>query len=128
MKNTLLLNTLCLGLIGLGCQNMNHSHGARMEAVEEDEENEQDVALNQVPPAVMKAAQAAVPGLVVTEAEMEVEGKLTTYTLEGTANGTEYKIEVTAEGKLLEVAMYENEDDEQSGDEDDDDDDEEDDD
>lgn len=105
MKKTLLLNMLCLGLVGLGCQEINrHPGSARMKSEEEDE---QDVALNQVPPAVMKAALDAVPGLVVSEAEMEVEGNLTTYTLEGTANGTEYKIEVTAEGKLLEVAMYE---------------------
>ena len=79
------------------------------------------VPLSKVPAVVLSAAQKEVPGIVLARAEREVEGGVVVYDLEGkTADGTEYEIEVTAAGKVLEV---EEEDDDDDDDEDDDDDD-----
>jgi uncharacterized membrane protein YkoI len=73
-----------------------------------------------VPAAAVKAAQGAVEGVTLTEAEVEKEDGETVYILDGTADGKEYEIEVTAEGKVLEVEE-ETEDDEEDEDKDDDD-------
>jgi hypothetical protein len=45
----------------------------------------------------------AVDGINITEAEMEKEDGQTVYVFEGDANGKEYEIEVTPEGKVNEV-------------------------
>jgi len=66
-------------------------------------EDEKEVPLSQVPEEAVAAAQGAVEGITLTEAELEEEDGSTVYVLEGTANGTEYEIEVTADGKVLEV-------------------------
>ena len=66
-------------------------------------ENEKEVPLSEVPPDALQAAEGAVDGITITEAEMEEEGGQTVYVLEGEANGKEYEIEVTPEGKVLEV-------------------------
>jgi len=86
---------LILGLIlacGLGCATLDDLF-----------EKDKDVPLSQVPPAAVKAAQGAVEGITLTEAEMETEDGKTFYSLEGTADGKKYSIEVTPEGKVLEV-------------------------
>lgn len=83
-------------------------------------EQEKDVPLSEVPQEVLEAAQGAVDGITITEAETEKEDGETVYILEGQANGKEYEIEVTPEGKVLEVEE-ETEDDEEDEDEDDDD-------
>ena len=64
---------------------------------------EKEVPISEVPKEAMQAAQQAAPGVALTEAEVEKENGQMVYTLEGKANGKEYKIEVTAEGKVLEV-------------------------
>jgi len=56
-----------------------------------------------VPEPALTAAQGAVEGITLTEAEMETEDGQTVYVLEGEAAGKEYEIEVTADGKVLEV-------------------------
>lgn len=66
-------------------------------------EKEKEVPLSQVPPEALKAAQGAVEGVTITEAEMEKEDGETVYIFEGEANGKEYEIEVTPQGKVLEV-------------------------
>ncbi len=66
-------------------------------------EKEKEVPLSEVPPEALKAAQGAVDGITITEAEMEKEDGETVYILEGQANGKEYEIEVTPEGKVLET-------------------------
>ena len=65
-------------------------------------ENDKEIPLSQVPKEAVEAAQRAVEGITLKEAEVEEDGR-TVYELEGTANGTEYEIEVTADGKVLEV-------------------------
>ena len=81
-------------------------------------ENEEEIPLSQVPLKVRQAAEGAVEGIVLTEAEVEVEDGQKVYELEGVAGGKEYEIEVTADGKVLEVE--EDDDDEDDDDEDDD--------
>ena len=66
-------------------------------------DDDQDVALADVPAAAIAAAEQKVAGFKAESAEMEVEDGRTVYELEGKANGTEYEIEVTAEGEVLEV-------------------------
>ena len=89
-------------------------------SVESENEDEREIALSSAPKAAVKAAQDAVPGITLTEAEVEEEDGRTVYEFEGIADGTEYEIEVTADGKVLEV---EKEDDDDEDDDDDDDDD-----
>ena len=64
---------------------------------------EQSIPLVDVPAAAIAAAEAAVEGLQITSAEVEVERGETVYEIEGTADGTEYEVEVTADGQVLEV-------------------------
>jgi uncharacterized membrane protein YkoI len=78
-------------------------------------EDEREIPLSEVPAAARAAAEGAVPGIRLTEAEVEEEGGRLVYELEGVADGKEYEIEVTAEGEVLEV--------EEAGDDDDEDDD-----
>jgi len=80
-----------------------------------EREDEKEIPLAEVPAEAVQAAQAAVPGITLTEASVEEEDGQMVYDLEGTVDGAEYEIEVAADGKVLEV--------EQEGDEDDDDDD-----
>ena len=88
-------------------------------STQSDLEDDKEIPLSQVPKEALAAAQRAVRGISLTEAEVEEEDGCTVYELEGTANGIEYEIEVTADGKVLEV---EREDDEDDDDDDDDDD------
>ena len=64
---------------------------------------EESIPLADVPAAAIAAAEAAVEGLQITAAEVEVERGQTVYELEGTVDGTEYEIEVTADGQVLEI-------------------------
>ena len=66
-------------------------------------EDEKEIALSQVPEKAVQAAQNAVEGIVLTEAEVETEDGREVYELEGMADGIEYEIEVTADGSVLEV-------------------------
>lgn len=118
MKNSLLLNALVLGLVGLGCQTLRDSEAARAAAAED--EDDQEISLSEVPQAAKDAALAAVPGLVLSEAEKESEDGVTTYCLEGEANGAEYEIEVTADGRVIEVESEDDDDDEDEDEESDD--------
>ncbi len=73
------------------------------ESLESVFEREKEIPLSQVPQPALAAAEGAVEGIALTEAEMEKEDGQTVYVLEGEAGGKEYEIEVTAEGKVLEV-------------------------
>lgn len=86
---------LVFGLIlicGLGCATLDDLF-----------EQEKEVPLSDVPAVALEAAQGAVDGVNITEAEMEKEDGQTVYVFEGDANGKEYEIEVTPEGKVNEV-------------------------
>ncbi len=64
---------------------------------------EKDIPLDKVPTAVLEAAQKAVPGIKLTEAEVERTIKGLVYEIEGTLDGKEYEIEVSSDGKVLEI-------------------------
>ena len=73
------------------------------ESLESVFDKDKEIPLSQVPAQAVTAAQGAVEGITLTEAEMEKEKGQTIYDLEGMANGQKYEIEVTADGKVLEV-------------------------
>ncbi len=106
MKSWCLIVVLLL-TCALGCASLKSTFGG---------EDEKEVPLSEVPAPALQAAQRAVEGIILTEAEMDMEDGRTVYDIEGTANGVEYEIEVTADGKILEVEQE----DEEDGDEDDD--------
>lgn len=83
-----------------------------------EEEKEEVVPVDAVPAHVKAAALAAVPGLVVTRAEREVEKGVVIYDLEGAAAGVAYEVEVTADGKVTEIEK-DDDDDDDDGDDDD---------
>ena len=58
-----------------------------------------DIPLAQVPEKIKKIARKAVKGLQFTEAEIE-DGN---YELEGYVNGVKYEVEITPEGKVVEI-------------------------
>jgi len=66
-------------------------------------ENEKEIPLDKVPTAVLEAAQKAVPGIELTEAEVERTIKGLVYEIEETLDGKEYEIEVSSDGKVLEI-------------------------
>ena len=82
-------------------------------------EDEKEIPLSQVPEAAVEAGQQAVENITLTEAELEEEDGQTVYILEGTADGIEYEIEVTADGKILEVEQEDEDGDDEDGDDDD---------
>lgn len=77
--------------------------------VEEGNTDREKVPLASVPKAVSNAAVAAVKGLKLTEAEVEVEGNRTVYELKGATRDSlfhwskTYRIRVSADGKLITV-------------------------
>lgn len=76
-------------------------------------EKETEIPLSEVPEVVMNAAQQALPGIVLTGAEIEEsEGELN-YELEGEVDGVEYEIELSPSGEVLEIES-ENEDEKES--------------
>jgi hypothetical protein len=88
-------------------------------------EKEEKIALSEVPEVVLKAAQNAVKGIEIKEAEIEKTSDGMIYDLEGIVDGKTYEIEITPDGKIIEVEQeddddgVENEDDEDDEDEED---------
>ena len=75
---------------------------------------EKEIPLNEVPDVVLKVAQKAVPGIVLTEAEVEKTPKGVVYEIEGTLDGKEYEIELSSDGKVLEIEEEENDDEDEN--------------
>ena len=75
-------------------------------------DSEEEVPLSEVPQVVLDAAQQAVPGITLTEAELERTENGPVYEIEGEVDGQEYEIEVTAAGEVLEVERGDDVDDE----------------
>jgi hypothetical protein len=95
--------------------------GSANRAVASTAGRDEVVAKDQVPATVLKAAQAAVPGFELKRAEKEVEGGTTLYSLEGTANGKSCEIEVTTDGRVLEIEDEDDGDGDDDGEDDDED-------
>ena len=102
-----LLAASCSGLNSATTQSSLSNSAAPAVAVDDDDGEEEgteiDIALCDLPQAVRATALAAVPGIVLSEAEQETEDGKLIYSIEGTANGQEYSIEVAADGTLIEV-------------------------
>lgn len=81
-------------------------------SIESASEGEKEIPLSKVPAKVVEAAQNAVEGITLTEADVEKEEGCTVYELEGTANGKVYEIEVASDGKILKVVQEDEDDDE----------------
>lgn len=67
-----------------------------------DWEDEQEIDLKDVPQHILNAANEAVPGIQITEAELE---KAKVYELEGSLNDAEYEIKISEDGVVLEIEM-----------------------
>ena len=125
MKTTSwMLGALCAALT-VGCsgqevRSQKDSAANHPVATADDEEDDdgQDVAmaLGDIPEAIKQAALAAIPGLALTEAERETEDGATVYSLEGTAGGERVEVEVSADGKVLEIERGDDEDDDEDDD------------
>jgi hypothetical protein len=66
-------------------------------------DQDEKVALDAVPQNVKDAAVSAVPGLILSAAEKEIEKGVLVYSLAGKAAGVAYEVEVTADGKVTEI-------------------------
>ncbi|MHC4598761.1 MAG: PepSY domain-containing protein [Planctomycetota bacterium] len=74
--------------------------------------DEEEVALTEVPDKALEAAKEAVPGIQLTEAEVEETSGGMVFEVEGTLDGVEYEIRISADGKVLGVEKEGEEDDE----------------
>lgn len=84
----------------------------------DDDDVSEEIPLSDVPQHVKDAAIAAVPGLVLEEAEREHENGALVYEVEGKADGIEYEVEVNEDGTVLEIETDDDEDDEDDDDDD----------
>jgi hypothetical protein len=64
-----------------------------------------------VPTAIREAAARAVKGVVLSKAKEDREGGVLVYEFKGTADGKEYEIRISADGKVLEVKQDNDKDD-----------------
>lgn len=69
----------------------------------EKKKQEEKVALDKLPEAVKAAAERAVKGIVLTEAEKETKGDEVVYEVEGKAGGKLYEIKIAPDGKVIKV-------------------------
>jgi uncharacterized membrane protein YkoI len=79
------------------------SHGLFHDDDDDGDEHEANLALTDIPANVRAAALAAVPGFVIEEAELESFDHGKVYSLEGHANGEEVEVEVSPDGKVIEI-------------------------
>lgn len=118
-----MLITLAGALAALGCSGTRDvkTEPGKPAAVAEDddddegdeEETEEVVALAEVPEAVKKAAQDAVPGMVLEEAERETgKGGVVVYCVHGHAAGEFVEVEVSTSGEVLEIERGDDDEDE----------------
>ena len=79
--------------------------------------NEEEIDLTKVPETVLKATENAMPGIKITEAEIEKSKDGIVYELNGTLDGKEYEIEISADGKIVKIKNNDESDDEDNNDE-----------
>jgi hypothetical protein len=108
-------------LAAAGCEGHSNATTGPLAAAATAHAAEEKVAPDAVPKAVIDAAVAAVPGLVIEEVTRELEKGIVVYEVEGKAGGVQVEVEITAEGKVLEVERDGgDDDDDDDGDDDDD--------
>jgi len=93
MKNA----SVAVGLVLLGLLVLPSAWAA------EKEEQGEKIALEDVPAAVLKAADNAVKGIVLCEAQKKTKGPQVIYEFVGMVDEKTWDIKVSADGKVLEV-------------------------
>jgi hypothetical protein len=68
-----------------------------------EEEAEVEIPVPAVPPKVLSAAEKALPGVEITEAEIERHEDDVVYELEGNLDGKKVEIEIHPDGTIKEV-------------------------
>ena len=76
---------------------------------EEEEDDEIDVPVDELPDIIKQAVEAAVPGGDITEAELEMEDGQQVYEVTVEKDGQEFEVEVSKDGEVLEVELEEEE-------------------
>ncbi len=79
-----------------------------------DDDDEVEIPLSEVPDLVKQAALDAIAEIVLEEAERETENGVVVYDLEGEAGGVDYEIEITEDGKVLEIEVDDDDDDDEN--------------
>ena len=62
-----------------------------------------DLPLNEIPPEIVASAKAQIPGFRIEDAELQQRGTARLYELDGIANGRNYGITISADGRVLHV-------------------------
>jgi len=70
---------------------------------EKDDEEDEKIPLDRLPEAVRKAAEGAVPGVRLTDADRKEKKGRVFFEIDGEAGGKRYEIRVSPEGKVLKV-------------------------
>lgn len=85
--------------------------------------DEVELELAEAPAAARAAAEAAVPGIVLSRVVAETEDGVLVHEFTGVADGVEYEIEVAADGRVLEIERADEDDSDEDEDEESDEDD-----
>ena len=75
-----------------------------VDEVNGDENKKEEMAVKDLPETVRLAIEKTYPGGVIEEASLEKENDTTLYDIEVTAQGYEYDVEVTPDGKIVEIS------------------------
>jgi len=71
-----------------------------------DNNDEIEIPLADVPANIITTVQNSLPGIVLSEAEKQVENNSVIYELEGKLiNGKEYEIEITDSGTIIKIEL-----------------------
>jgi len=68
--------------------------------------DQQEITLEQVPPAIMERIEQTFPGFTAHEAERYIRDQKTIYEIEGkTPEGLEYEIEISESGTIIKIEL-----------------------
>jgi hypothetical protein len=118
MKLALMLS---VGLVGVSCSSSHTkasvgSDGSTVVRTDDDDDDddgdEQTIAASALPASIVDAVKAAVPGITITEAEVEGDG----YCVHGTVDGEFVEVEVDENGKVGDIEYGDDEDDDDGDD------------
>ncbi|MFH1748325.1 MAG: PepSY domain-containing protein [Planctomycetota bacterium] len=73
-------------------------------------DDEERVPLSSVPPPVMERAGATLEGFEATRVSREMEHGQDVYELKGKANGEEYELKITADGRIIRLEQEDDDD------------------
>ena len=107
MRKSLILGGVAALSLVLGpsnyCKAVHSTVAALLADTDKDEKKEKEikVEIKDLPAAVTEAIKKAMPDGKITEAEKEMKGGKTIYSLDVTNGGKEYDVEVSEDGKIL---------------------------